>query len=1301
MATVVLAAAGGAIGASVGGAVLGVSSAVIGKAVGATVGAWLDQRLFGEGSAPVEVGRRDQLRLTGSREGAAMARVWGRMRLGGQIIWSSGFVEDVRTRGGGKGTGAAPSTKEYSYTVSLAIALCEGSIARVARVWADGQIVDLSTLDMRVYRGDEAQLPDPLIAASVPEGEAPAFRGTAYVVIENLALGLYGNRIPQFSFEVVRRPEGAQDDPIDQIRAVALVPGTGEYALATEPVSFAIGKGETRIVNVNNHEGRPDAQVAIDNLVAEAPGCAAASLVVSWFGTDLRCGSCEILPKVEQTDLDGGGMPWTVSGLDRSGAPPVSRIDGRPGFGGTPADASVLQAIDALKAAGQSVMFYPFVLMDIRAGNGLTDPWTGAGDQPEVPWRGRITCSVAPGRAGSPDTTAAAATEVADFFGMAQPEDFSLVDGAVVYSGPDEWSYRRFILHYAHLCAASGGVDAFCIGSELRSLTQLRDAPDAFPAVRALRTLAADVRAVLGTDVKIGYAADWSEYFGHHPADGSGDVWYHLDPLWSDPQIDFIGIDNYMPLSDWRDGTDHADADAGSIYELGYLMGNIEGGEGYDWYYPSSAAREAQLRAQIEDGAYDEPWTFRYKDIRNWWSRFHWNRVGGVKQAAPTDWQPEGKPIWFTELGCPAIDKGTNQPNVFVDPLSSENAIPHYSDGGQDRYIQQRYLQAMHLYWNDVSINPRSRVYEGPMVDMSHAFVWAWDARPWPDFPQRMDVWSDGRNFALGHWISGRTHLVGLGETVKEICERGGLADVDVSGLHGVLAGYHVEATETARESLQPLMLAYGFDAFEREGRLVFRNRGGAAVCSLNRDQLAVPGNDGPLVEVTRSPEAEMPARVRISFVHPEKDYQTVTAEAQMPGAEALYSAGSDLPVAMSHAEANAVAARWLAETQVARDHVTFSLPRSMTDVGAGDIVLLPTGGGTGRFRVDRVEEAVGRTVQAVRVEDGIYRRIPFIPELIVGGGPNDRGAPHVEVMDLPLLTGEEIPHAPWVAAAQVPWSGPLAMATAAQDYDYRPQPSLVRSSVVGTTLSPLPAAQPGRWAEQSVDIALSEGPLLSRPQQDVLNGANVAALRGAGHADWEVIQFREAELIAERTYRLSGLLRGQAGTDGVMPLTTAAGADFVLLDGSAEQLELPLDALGLERHLRVGPAGRPFDDPSYRHLVFSPAGAGLRPYTPVHATARRGGAGAIDLRWVRRTRTGGDNWAIADVPLGEVSERYQVRVLSGSALLRETEVGAAFWTYTAAMQAADGAPADLEFRIAQISDTYGPGLQARIYFNE
>ena len=69
----------------------------------------------------------------------------------------------------------------------------------------------------------------------------------------------------------------------------------------------------------------------------------------------------------------------------------------------------------------------------------------------------------------------------------------------------------------------------------------------------ALKTLAANVRSVVGAGTAISYAADWSEYFGHQPADGSGDVYFHLDPLWADANIDFVGIDVYHPLTDWRD----------------------------------------------------------------------------------------------------------------------------------------------------------------------------------------------------------------------------------------------------------------------------------------------------------------------------------------------------------------------------------------------------------------------------------------------------------------------------------------------------------------------------------------------------------------------------------------------------------------------------------------------------------------------------------------------------------------------------------------------------------------------------
>jgi len=181
----------------------------------------------------------------------------------------------------------------------------------------------------------------------------------------------------------------------------------------------------------------------------------------------------------------------------------------------------------------------------------------------------------------------------------------------------------------------------------------------------------------------VGYAADWSEYFGHHPDDGTGDVLFHLDPPWSDPNIHSIGIDNYLPLSDWRDGADHLDAQAGwaLIHNLDYLRAGIEGGEGFDWFYASESDRTAQTRTPITDGAYGKPWMFRPKDIRSWWSNQHSDRPGGIESATPTAWAPQSKPIRFTEIGCPAVDHGTNQPNVFFDPKSSESALPYFSRG--------------------------------------------------------------------------------------------------------------------------------------------------------------------------------------------------------------------------------------------------------------------------------------------------------------------------------------------------------------------------------------------------------------------------------------------------------------------------------------------------------------------------------------------------------------------------------------------------------------------------------------------
>ena len=532
----------------------------------------------------------------------------------------------------------------------------------------------------------------------------------------------------------------------------------------------------------------------------------ATSLVVSWFGDDLRCGECQIRPRVEKRDFESANMPWTVSSLTRDAAGEVPKdAEGREVYGGTPSDQAVVEAILALRQAGQDVLYYPFILMEQMPGNGLPDPRSDAGDQPVLPWRGRITTSKAPGQDGTPDGTAQAEAEVAAFFGTATAADFTVTPmeavalaepgtgaldllsfgGAVKaspvsYNGPDEWSFRRFILHQAALCAAAGGVESFCIGSEMRGLTQIRGTGNSFPAVAQLVALAAEVRAVLGPEVKISYAADWSEYFGYQP--GDGDRFFHLDPLWADENIDFIGIDNYMPLSDWREGDDHLDAQAWpSIYDLDYLQSNIEGGEGYDWFYPSPEARAAQRREPITDDAYGEPWVWRFKDLRGWWENRHFDRVGGVRATEPTAWVPGSKPIRFTEYGCAAVDKGTNQPNKFVDPKSSESRLPRHSNGARDELIQLQYLRAISAYWGDPARNPRSDEFDGRMIDMDHAHVWAWDARPYPWFPGNTGLWSDGENYARGHWITGRASARRLAEVVGEIAGRAGVADLDTA----------------------------------------------------------------------------------------------------------------------------------------------------------------------------------------------------------------------------------------------------------------------------------------------------------------------------------------------------------------------------------------------------------------------------------------------------------------------------------------------------------------------------------------
>ena len=990
MAAILLGGIGSALGAGFGGSILGLSGAVIGGGIGSLIGTAIDSRIIAS-FAPdqrQEGARLDELRVTSATEGAVIPRVYGRMRVGGNIIWATDFREEyteTRQGGGGKGGGGGVVVEEYSYFASIAVAIATGPIGGIGRIWADGSAFDVPGAVWRLHRGTETQMPDPFIEATMGAGFAPAYRGTAYIVFENLPLAIFGNRLPQLSFEVYR-PSEESDSAEQLLTAVNMIPSSGEFIYATEPITRTVSGGSVLPENVNSTGGQCDFLTSLDQLEATAPNCKSVSLVVAWFGTDLRAGNCQIRPGVESATKVTAPKVWLVNGEARGAAYVVSQISGSPAYGGTPSDFSVVQAIQELKARGFRVTFYPFLLMDIPEANTLPNPYSNnaaALGQPKYPWRGRITCSPAARFASTVDKTAAAAGQVSAFFGAAVPGNFSVSGTAVSWTGsPSDWGLRRMMLHYAHLCVAAGGVDAFLIGSELRGLTQIRSGASTYPAVTALQGLAAACRSILGAGTKISYAADWSEYFGHQPQDGSGDLFFHLDPLWADANIHFVGIDNYMPLSDWRDGDQHLDALAGApaIYDLPYLQSNIEGGEGFDWFYATDGNRAAQIRTLVTDGAYGKPWVFRNKDVRSWWLNQHFNRTGGVESGSPTPWVPQSKRVRFTEAGAPAVDRGTNQPNVFYDPKSSESFLPYYSRGYQDDLVQRRYIEALYPYWNDPTKNPASGLYAGRMIDSAEIAIWTWDARPYPAFPVRSDVWSDIDNYRLGHWLTGRIGGCGLAELVRELCQTGGVPVdlIDVSQLAATVPGYAITAIESARASIAPLAQFYGFDVVETGGQLRFVPRGRPAVAQIAAETLVITERNAEDISFTRAQETELPRALKWRLLMPDEDYGALSVEARRITVDTARVRTEQFPIVYPAALADRAARRALYEEWVGREDAAFALPPSLLALDPTDVILLEHDGRTPDYVIARITDGVAsRTVVWLSLEQ---RRFKFVP---------------------------------------------------------------------------------------------------------------------------------------------------------------------------------------------------------------------------------------------------------------------------------------------------------------------------------
>jgi hypothetical protein len=486
-------------------------------------------------------------------------------------------------------------------------------------------------------------------------------------------------------------------------------------------------------------------------------------------------------------------------------------------------------------------------------------------------------------------------------------------------------------------------------------------------------------------------------------------------------------------------------------------------------------------------------------------------------------------------------------------------------------------------------------------------------------------------------------------------------------------------------------MLAYGFDAVERDGTLVFQNRDGRVDASLGFDDLALYPEKDQAWSLTRAPASETAQRVQVLHLDADGDYEPAAADATHADVTSVAVARSELALALTRGEGRAIATRWLQEARIGRDTVSFALPPSRR-VGAGDVVALDLPDHAGQYRIDRIEDAGLQLVEATRVSTSLYAPTATEDQAAVLKPFAVPVPVDLLFLDLPLLRGDEIPHAPHLAVAGAPWPGSVAVYGAAQDSDYALQDIIRDPASMGETLTPLARGRAGLWDRQAgFDLRLVSGALGSVTAEAVLAGGNLLAIGDGTPDTWEVLQFREATPLGGGSFRLHGLLRGQAGSRGIMPDVWPTGSKVVVLDGRIAQLVLPSSARGQERHFRYGPAKRPLGDASFRYAIAAFQGNGLRPY-PVAHLRLRAVAGGLDVAWIRCSRIDGDIWAEGDIPLGETTEAYQIRVIRDGIIRRSAQVTGPFWHYPANQITADHGGAAYRIAVAQISDRFGPG---------
>lgn len=388
-----------------------------------------------------------------------------------------------------------------------------------------------------------------------------------------------------------------------------------------------------------------------------------------------------------------------------------------------------------------------------------------------------------------------------------------------------------------------------------------------------------------------------------------------------------------------------------------------------------------------------------------------------------------------------------------------------------------------------------------------------------------------------------------LGDILADLSSRSPLdvSEYDTDDQTQLVHGYRVTSQMEIANAIQPLRQAYFVDAVERDGVVVFVNRGGDSIVTIPDEDLAGrPDGDEPpaLLKITRTPEFELPRRVWVRFRDIAFDYQDGAEYDERQVTDARGETTIDLPICLSRTQAKQIAKALLWEAHEGRQAFAWSTTRKFWPYEPTDVVTIDGYA----IRIDTKQE---RTDGVFEWQGTMARQQIYLPtESEVGGGSSSSGPspPAARVqselvcLDIPILSQHDAPFG-WYAAigprVPGPWSGAALYKSMDGGSTYTQIATTSEAAVIGTAQGALANYTGALTAVDevgTVDVFLHDpdAELTSCTSDALDNGENLCALRSG--TTWELLQFRDATLIdtdseGRKTYTLAGFYRGRKGT--------------------------------------------------------------------------------------------------------------------------------------------------------------------------